>query len=585
MSLDQILMLPPGYGFDSAAPRITVPGAQSATSNVAKAITGTNLADADGNPQTVTLSVDHGTFSLAGTTGLSFSVGDGTADATMTFSGSLTNINTAIATLTYTSTTDYVGADTLSITTNDGTVSVGPSTVAITVTWTPESLGANLVAWFDPSFGAYANSAARFTAASSQNLTRDMILGVSYNTDWSLCFWVKPVGVAGSQGLVQKNAPGASFRVFISGSTYSQDWSGGPSYTSGAAFFAADTWCQVTLTYQGTGDKKIRTYKNGTLVDTSAANAGTQSDSDAGQPLYIGSLGGGNYLDGSMDSWGFWSRELPAGDVTSVYNSGSGKAYADLTTAEKVSLVSWYDFSTTASLVTDAHGSNTLTNTGSVTCDAGIVAGECVESDPVYQWTARAGTASIVTQNATLGNRPILDEGANAKRSLTFNGTSSCLIATSNSAGNLTGDLTLAVLANCTDISGDRYILSKQKATANYDGYGISRGAGKLSFEISDGTYTSKSGTTTITGSQGWKTFMAKRAATAATVYWDGTSEGSGAVQGGDTSFAIELNIGRFSGGSNFWEGGISHIVIMSDDISDAQRALLQTYLAAQVPT
>lgn len=138
-----------GRGFvTNNPPTITVPGAQSATSNVAKAISGTSIADADGNTQTVTLTVSHGTMTLASTTGLSFSVGDGTADATMTFSGSVANINTAIATITYTSTTNYEGADSLVISTDDGAGGTDSDSIAITVTFTPASIS-SLVVWFD----------------------------------------------------------------------------------------------------------------------------------------------------------------------------------------------------------------------------------------------------------------------------------------------------------------------------------------------------------------------------------------------------------------------------------------------------
>jgi len=143
MSLDQILMLPPGYGFDSsnAAPGIAVPGAQSAVSNIALAITGTSIADADSNPQTVTLSVSHGTLTLASTTGLSFAVGDGTADAVMTFTGSVANVNTALATIAYTTTADYVGADTLTIDSTDSAGGVATQkTIAITATFAFTSL-------------------------------------------------------------------------------------------------------------------------------------------------------------------------------------------------------------------------------------------------------------------------------------------------------------------------------------------------------------------------------------------------------------------------------------------------------------
>lgn len=143
MSLDQILLLPPGYGFDSsnAAPLITVPGAQAAISNVQLNITGVSISDANlSQNQTVTLSVLHGTLTIPNTIGLTFSVGDGANDSTMTFSATQFYANAALSAILYTSTTNYLGADTLSVTTNDGVVTVGPSTVAITVTWTPISL-------------------------------------------------------------------------------------------------------------------------------------------------------------------------------------------------------------------------------------------------------------------------------------------------------------------------------------------------------------------------------------------------------------------------------------------------------------
>jgi VCBS repeat-containing protein len=68
---------------------------------------------------TVTLSVAHGTLSLSGLSGLAFSNGDGTSDATMTFSGTQSAINAAMQGLVYTPTADFNGSDTLTIVSND----------------------------------------------------------------------------------------------------------------------------------------------------------------------------------------------------------------------------------------------------------------------------------------------------------------------------------------------------------------------------------------------------------------------------------------------------------------------------------
>ena len=66
-----------------------------------------------------TLTATHGTLTLSGTTGLTFSTGDGTADATMTFTGTISAINAALNGLTFTPTPSYSGSASVRIVTND----------------------------------------------------------------------------------------------------------------------------------------------------------------------------------------------------------------------------------------------------------------------------------------------------------------------------------------------------------------------------------------------------------------------------------------------------------------------------------
>ena len=75
--------------------------------------------DAAGNPVEVTLTATNGAITLSQTTGLSFTAGDGTADAVMTFTGSAANINAALNGLSFAPTTNYNGAASLQIVTND----------------------------------------------------------------------------------------------------------------------------------------------------------------------------------------------------------------------------------------------------------------------------------------------------------------------------------------------------------------------------------------------------------------------------------------------------------------------------------
>src|SRR5439155_1433937 len=98
------------------APVNTVPEAASTTVNVAIAFSASNGngisvsdVDAGSNPVQLTLTATHGLLTLNGTAGLTFSSGDGTSDATMTFTGTQTNINAALDGTQYVPTTGYSG--------------------------------------------------------------------------------------------------------------------------------------------------------------------------------------------------------------------------------------------------------------------------------------------------------------------------------------------------------------------------------------------------------------------------------------------------------------------------------------------
>ncbi len=111
------------------APLNTVPGAQSTNEETALVFSSGNgnqisIQDPDGSGSTceVTVSVTNGTLTLASTTGLIFTTGDGTTDSAMTFRGTVANINTALNGLSYNPTADYNGSATLTITSVDNTL-------------------------------------------------------------------------------------------------------------------------------------------------------------------------------------------------------------------------------------------------------------------------------------------------------------------------------------------------------------------------------------------------------------------------------------------------------------------------------
>jgi hypothetical protein len=96
----------------------------------------------------------------------------------------------------------------------------------------------------------------------------------------------------------------------------------------------------------------------------------------------------GNYPtnDTTVASFGIWNAKVSDAVVTSVYNDSKGKRYEDLTAAEKVGLVSFYNLDEDApGPYLDSHGSNDLTTSGTPTDNAGLVRGDSdigVDLDP-----------------------------------------------------------------------------------------------------------------------------------------------------------------------------------------------------------
>ena len=108
------------------APVNIIPGAQITAEDVAlvfSAGNGNRIAvsdlDAGASPLEVTLTAVQGTLTLAGFAGLTFTVGDGTADGTMTFTGTQAAINAALDGMSFRPPLDYGGPASLTITTND----------------------------------------------------------------------------------------------------------------------------------------------------------------------------------------------------------------------------------------------------------------------------------------------------------------------------------------------------------------------------------------------------------------------------------------------------------------------------------
>ncbi|HOT13928.1 MAG TPA: Ig-like domain-containing protein [Bacteroidales bacterium] len=92
------------------------------------------VTDYDNDAQTVTINVTGGTITLSGTTGLTFTSGDGNSDASMIFSGSLVDVNNALNNAVFTPESNYSGTATVQVKSSDG---LGEDVKIINVAVTP----------------------------------------------------------------------------------------------------------------------------------------------------------------------------------------------------------------------------------------------------------------------------------------------------------------------------------------------------------------------------------------------------------------------------------------------------------------
>jgi hypothetical protein len=106
------------------APTVTAPAAGIVAEDAAAgfSVAGGNaitVADVDAATLRLTLTATNGVLSLGSLAGLAFTTGDGTADATMTFSGSIADLNAALDGLAFAPAADYHGAAVVSLLAED----------------------------------------------------------------------------------------------------------------------------------------------------------------------------------------------------------------------------------------------------------------------------------------------------------------------------------------------------------------------------------------------------------------------------------------------------------------------------------
>lgn len=202
--------------------------------------------------------------------------------------------------------------------TNNGTVTYGSGKLSN-------------AAYFDGSSGMY------FSRANGS------LTGLINTGDQSISLWAYFTNASPSSGtffalvsLESTGAPAFNFGWGNEGGTLRFQYvtsSSGTNQTAARISWtpSANTWYHIVVTYTASGSG-VEIFVNGSSIGTATASS-TKSGDGAFQ---IGkSVGFGNTMNGRIDEVNIWTRKITSGEVTSLYNSGSGVAYPYATTYDQ----------------------------------------------------------------------------------------------------------------------------------------------------------------------------------------------------------------------------------------------------------
>ncbi len=187
--------------------------------------------------------------------------------------------------------------------------------------------------------------------------------------------------------------------ILSSGELRFQSWHGGVSKvaTAGAGAITTGQWYFLEC-YWNPATNLVGVAVNGGAFFTAATGGAAQDTGATGFDL--GANGGGSVqMDGRIDSFSYWKgRVLTADERTALYNGGGGLEYPFAAPAYSVSLsdlISHWRLDEASGNAVDAHGTNTLTDTNTVTTAAGKIGTS-------RQFTATNSEQLAIANNATL---------------------------------------------------------------------------------------------------------------------------------------------------------------------------------------
>lgn len=180
-------------------------------------------------------------------------------------------------------------------------------------------------------------NAAQFTAANSEYLSiADNAALSTGDIDFTFAGWVYMDSLAdedfwgkwstaneGEYFMEYAHTGGAKFRFAVSSNGTAVTGSVLSTLPSPAS---TATWYFVVAWHDSVGNT-INIQVNDGTAGSAAYSAGVRNSTS---PFEVGRAVSTRYVNGRVDSLGFWKRTLTAAEKTALYNSGAGKRYSDL---------------------------------------------------------------------------------------------------------------------------------------------------------------------------------------------------------------------------------------------------------------
>jgi subtilase family serine protease len=226
-----------------APPSIGAPATGSVTENGSLVFSTTNSnaisvtdSGAGSNADSLTLSVVHGTLTLASTAGLSFTGTNGSSSFTV--SGTVANLDAALNGLTYQPTALFVGSDSLAVGVADpGDTLTASTSVALTVNVAPPAITAPLTA------SATENGSLAFSSANSNAISfTDVNAGTSKTESLTLSVAHGTLTLGSTTGLTFKTGKNSTASFTVTGTVASLNTAlSGLTYKPTALYTGADS--------------------------------------------------------------------------------------------------------------------------------------------------------------------------------------------------------------------------------------------------------------------------------------------------------------------------------------------------------